>query len=46
MNMRLAVRKVIKQIRRGEFGKPAMQVPLVSFDAGFRRRAHAPMCVR
>lgn len=43
--MRLKIRKIIKQIKAGLFG----QVTLSHFpipDPGFRRAAHAPMCIR
>ena len=44
-NMRIAIRKIIKQIKRGEFG-PTKPAPYPVIDPGFRRRVHAPMCVR
>ena len=43
--MRLRLRKIIKQIRAGEFGPPK-PVPYPIADPGFRRRVHAPLCLR
>lgn len=42
--MRLKIRKIIKQIRSGQFGQPAAHV--CPPDPGDRRRARALMCVR
>ena len=42
--MRQKIRKVIRQIRAHQFGQPAPE--FLSFDPGFRRRAHAPPCIR
>jgi len=46
--MRLKIRKIIRQIRAGQFGRGPVVEPLphAVVDPGHRRRAHAPMCVR
>lgn len=46
--MRLKIRKIIRQIKNGEFGKRAPVIPGVHAmpDPGHRRRARALMCVR
>jgi hypothetical protein len=41
--MRLKIKKVIRQIKVHEFQK-TLDYPI--FDPGYRRAAHAPMCVR
>ena len=43
--MGLKLRKIIRQIKRQEFGQPAPSTFSVC-DPGHRRAAHAPMCIR
>ena len=43
--MGLKLRKIIRQIKRQEFGPPTPKDYPIP-DPGHRRAAHAPMCIR
>ena len=43
--MRLKIREIIKQIKRREFGNPDRILYPIQ-DAGYRKRCHAPPCLR
>ena len=43
--MGLKLRKIIRQIKRQEFGQPDHREYFIP-DPGHRRAAHAPMCIR
>jgi hypothetical protein len=44
--MKMKIRKIIRQIRKQEFGGQRELSFFVRPDPGYRRAARAPMCVR
>jgi len=46
LSMKMKLRKIIRQIRHKEFGGQRELSLFLKPDPGYRRAAHAPMCVR